>query len=279
MRLDQPGEDRLPRPSQGILDAQQALHAMLSPQHPAEDATRTFTDLRVISALLCRSWPLGQDLMHSRLAAAVSDHVRQLNTGYHLTLDGQPSSSLATAGLLTAAIAVRDSADLQGTLARHVQPSTGIPAQAWTQILARHQSACSPALREAAAPLADGTKLSQQHLDLATSKLPPRERTSDKNPAYVTATLPRAHGTPRSSSELSKDSKKDSDGRRRPIRGGVWRPVRRVAVLARWTCFCWPVRADLVSPCRRMAAVAATGEAGSYRGRSAPSLPYWCETG
>jgi hypothetical protein len=155
MRLDESGEDRLPRPSQEILDAQQALLAMLSPQHPAEDAARAFTDLRVISALLCRSWPLSQDLIDSRLAAAVSKHVRQLNTGFRLALDQQPDSNLATAALLTAAIAVRDSADLQGTLARHVQSHVpGIPSPAWTPILARHQSACSPALREAAMPLA-----------------------------------------------------------------------------------------------------------------------------
>jgi hypothetical protein len=156
-RLDEPGEDH-PHPSQGIIEAQQALLAMLSPQHPAEDAARTFTDLRVVSALLCRSWPLGQDLMDSPLATAVSEHIRHLNTGYHLALDRQPDSNLATAGLLTAAIAIRDSADLQGTLAHHVQPSTGIPVQAWTRILARHQSACTPALREAAMPLADRTK-------------------------------------------------------------------------------------------------------------------------
>jgi hypothetical protein len=122
---------------------------------PAEDAARTFTDLRVISALLCSSWPLGQDLMDSRLAAAVSEHVRHLNTGFHLALDRQPDSNLATAGLLTAAIAVRDSADLQGTLAHHAQShGPGIPPRGWTRVLARHQSACSPALREAAVPLA-----------------------------------------------------------------------------------------------------------------------------
>jgi hypothetical protein len=155
MRLDEPGEDHIPRPGQDILHLQQALLALLSPQHPAGDAARTFTDLRVISALLCRSWPLGQDLMDSRLAAAVSEHVRQLNTGFHLGLDRPPGSIPATAGLLTAADAVRDSADLQCTLARHLQSrSPDIPAQAWTRVLGRHQAACSPRLREAAVPLA-----------------------------------------------------------------------------------------------------------------------------
>ena len=121
----------------------------------AEDAARAFTDLRVISALLCRSWPLSQDLMDSRLAAAVSEHVRRLGAGYHQSPDRQPHGILATAGLLTAAAAVRGSADPEGTLARHAQPGRWHnPSQTWARILGRHQSTCSPALREAALPLA-----------------------------------------------------------------------------------------------------------------------------
>jgi hypothetical protein len=163
-RLDEPGEERLPRPSPAILDTQQALLALLSPEHPAQDAARTFTDLRVISALLCRSWPLGQDLMDSRLAAAVSEHTRQLNTRFHLALDRQPDSLLATAGLLTAAAAIRDSSDLQDTLAHHLQPrSLGIPALAWTRVLGRHQPGCSPRLREAALPLAARLRRADSH--------------------------------------------------------------------------------------------------------------------
>jgi hypothetical protein len=159
IRLDQPGEDDLPRPSPGTLDAQQSLLALLSPQHPAEDAARAFTDLRVISALLCMSWPLGQDLMDSRPAAAVSEHVRRLGAGFRQSLDRQPGSVLATAGLLTAAAAVRGSADLEGTLARHAQPRRpGSPSQSWARVLGRHQSACSAALREAALPLVTGPR-------------------------------------------------------------------------------------------------------------------------
>ena len=115
IRLDQPGEDGLPRPCPGTPDVQEHLPALLRPQHPAEDAARAFTHLRVISALLRRSWPLSQDLMDSRLAAAVSEHVRRLGAGYHQSPDRQPHGILATAGLLTAAAAVRGSADLEGT--------------------------------------------------------------------------------------------------------------------------------------------------------------------
>lgn len=158
IRLDEPAEDRLPRPGQDIPDAQQALLALLSPQYPAQDAARAFTDLQVITALLCGSWPHGQDLMDTRLAAAVTGHVRQLSTEFPPALDRQPDTILATAGLLTAAAAVRNSTDLQDTLARHAQhPNRGISTQAWTRILTRHQSACSRHLREAIMPLAKDT--------------------------------------------------------------------------------------------------------------------------
>ena len=150
-RLDQPGDDGLPPPGPGALDTQQHLLALLAPQHPASDAAGTFADLRVISALLCKSWPLSEDLMDTPLAAAVSDHVRRLGTGYHQTLDRQPSGILATAGLLTAAHAVRNSTDLERALARHLHPRRHDTANTtWARILSRHYSTCTPALREAA---------------------------------------------------------------------------------------------------------------------------------
>ena len=57
-------------------------------------------------------------------------------------------------GLLTAAIAVLDSPDLADTVARHVRAdSPGSPSKSpWARVLARHHSACSPELREAAEP-------------------------------------------------------------------------------------------------------------------------------
>jgi hypothetical protein len=135
-------------------EAPEGLLALLSPQHPAEDAARAFTDLRVITSLLCLSWRLGQDLVDPRLAAVVGEHVRQLSAGSRQALDRQPGSVLATAGLLTAATALLDSPDLAGTVARHVQASKpGSPSKSsWAQVLDRHHSACSPALREAAEP-------------------------------------------------------------------------------------------------------------------------------
>ena len=77
IRLDQPGKDDPLRPGPRTLDVQGRLLGLLSLEHPAEDASRTFTDLRVIAALLCLSWPLAEDTMDPDLAAAVSQHVRR----------------------------------------------------------------------------------------------------------------------------------------------------------------------------------------------------------
>jgi TniQ len=152
-RLDQLCDDDADRPSQAVLGAQQRLLDLLSPQHPAEEAARAFTDLRLISALLCSSWPLARELMDPRTAAAADDHVGRLSGGVrHKSLDTQPDSVLATAGLLTAAVSVLDSPDLAGTVARHFQGrSPGRPSRAsWARVTERHRSACSPAMLEAA---------------------------------------------------------------------------------------------------------------------------------
>jgi len=153
-RLDQPGEQDTLRPSREVLGTQELLLTLLSPKRPAVEAARAFTDLRVIAALICLSWPLARDLIDPALAGAVSRHVGLLATGYSQPLDRQPGSVLAAAGLLSAAARIMNSPDLPATVARHVQ--AGQPGRAgsspWTRVLARHRSACSQALREAAGP-------------------------------------------------------------------------------------------------------------------------------
>jgi hypothetical protein len=161
IRLDQPGEDDPLWPGLGTLDAQERLLALLSPQHAAEDAARTFTDLRVIAALLCLSWPLAEETIDPGLATAVSEHVRLLATGYRQSpLDRQPNSVLATAGLLTASVTVLNSPDLPAAVARHFQArQAALPGLAlWARVLRRHQTACSPALRDAAGLLLSGLR-------------------------------------------------------------------------------------------------------------------------
>jgi hypothetical protein len=141
-------------PGQDTIEAQQRLLGLLGDLHSTETAVSIFTDIRVVTALLCDSWPLGRDLMDPRMAAAASEHVRQLNASSYRALDKPPRGILATAGLLTAAIAVLDGPDLAGTVARHAQArKAGSPSKSsWARVLGRHHPACSPALRDAAEP-------------------------------------------------------------------------------------------------------------------------------
>ena len=185
-RLDQAGEDDLLRPGAGTLNAQQALLTRLSQQHPAEDAARAFTDLRMITALLCMSWPLGQDLMDPGLVTAVSEHVRGLGALSRRALDKQPGGVIATAGLLTAATAILDSPDLAGTVARHLQASERgrLSKSSWARVLDRHRSSCSAALTEAAEP---ATRAYRRTSGPHSPKAPPR--TSAYRPEHIPALL------------------------------------------------------------------------------------------
>ena len=124
---------------------------MLDGPQPSDEVFRAFTDIRLIIALLHASWPLGRDLMDPSLAAAADRDVRRLKnvrTTAYQALDQPPGDILAAAGLLTAAIAVLDSTDLPGIVARHVQASRLTREWSlWPRILQRHRSACSLTLR------------------------------------------------------------------------------------------------------------------------------------
>jgi TniQ len=154
IRLDQSGEEELPCPAPETLAIQERLLTLLRPQHPAEDAVRTFADLRLICTLLNMSWPPGQDLIDPRLAPEVSEHARRIGSNFAQSLDRQPVSILATAALLTAAAAIRESDDLEDALVRTIRPRRYSPRQTMEAVVRRHQSACSPAMREAAMSLA-----------------------------------------------------------------------------------------------------------------------------
>jgi hypothetical protein len=117
-RLDQPGQDHFPRPSPDALNLQKRLLALLSPEQPAWEAAHAFADLRLISTLLCMSWPVGRNLTDPCLAGAVDEHADRLGHGYHQSMDRAPVTIQASAGLLTAAAAIRGSNDLEGAIAR-----------------------------------------------------------------------------------------------------------------------------------------------------------------
>lgn len=152
-RLDQPPASS-PGISAGILRAQERLLGLLEPQAPPEYSARTFTDLRIIVALLRESWSAGQDLIEPSAVPAVARHAGQPCGRGHKPPDALPGDLIATAALLSAAVTVLDSPGLQDTLARHVRDSlSSRPSRSpLASVLDRHEAACSPELREATEP-------------------------------------------------------------------------------------------------------------------------------
>lgn len=131
-----------------MLKAQQRLLDLLDDKGRAQAASALFTDIRVITALLCASWPLGRELIDPRLAEAADGHARGFGTGR--LVDRPPRDAPAAAGLLTAAIQLLDSPDLAGEVTRHAKAagSEGPARDQWARVFVRHRSACSPELRE-----------------------------------------------------------------------------------------------------------------------------------
>lgn len=158
-RLDQ--ADAVQVASRALLVTQQQLLAALGPQHPAEASGQFFTDLRVITALLCASWPASQELLDPAMARPVAGHVSQLRTRTSRNLSPAPEDPIAAGALLTAAIEVRGSGDLHAVLGRYHEAAwAGPPSRSpWARIVDRHANSCSPALRDAAEPLVRGYRL------------------------------------------------------------------------------------------------------------------------
>jgi hypothetical protein len=185
-RLDQAGESGLLHPSPAVLETQQCLLDALDPHHPAEGAAQYFTDLRVITALLCASWPLARDLLDPAMIAPAAEHVCRRGAGERPALDTPPADPIATAALLTAATTIRDGTDLQGALAQHLQATwTGRPSRSpWAQILDRHTSSCSQTLRQAAEP---AIRAYRRQAGPHSSKAP--ARTGGYRPEHIPALL------------------------------------------------------------------------------------------
>ena len=152
-RLDQPPANP-PGISAGLLSTQKRLLDLLEPHNLPQDSARTFTDLRIIVALLHESWPAGQDLVEPHAVPAVARHFGQFSGEARKSPDALPGELIATAALLGAAVTVLDSPDLQGALARHIQATLpSRPSRSpLASVLTRHGAACSPELREAAEP-------------------------------------------------------------------------------------------------------------------------------
>ncbi|PJM97896.1 hypothetical protein CG740_38580 [Streptomyces sp. CB01201] len=142
------------RPDPPMLNTQLRILNHLGPGCPPGDAVSYFSDLRVLVALLCVSWPLGQELIPPGARDAVAAHIRVLGAGQRQAHDQPPRDPTATAGTLTAAASLREAPHLRGLLNQHTQavrngPPSRIP---WTYVFERHSSNCSALVRQAAAP-------------------------------------------------------------------------------------------------------------------------------
>lgn len=171
-----------------ILDAQQRLLSILDGLHPAEAPASTFTDITVITALLCDSWPLGRDLMNPLTAAAAGSHISRLNASPYRALLRPPGDVLATAGLITAAVMIMDSPDLAGTVAQLARTRrTGTPSRSsWARIIDRYRPECSAALLDAAEP---ATRVYRKTAGPHSRKAP--SRPVGYRPQHIPALLPR----------------------------------------------------------------------------------------
>lgn len=182
-RLDQ-HHDPEPEPARltpGALVLQERMLAMLDPGYPAGDAATCFTDLRVISALLCITWPACRDFVEPLAQALVSQHVSEPGAGSR-----PPRRPLAAAGLLTAAVSVADDPDRRAALVQTLRShGEGKPSGApWAGVLDRYSRSCSQQLRDALEPAARAyRRVSGPHSQKAPA------RTGGHGPEYIPALL------------------------------------------------------------------------------------------
>ncbi|MFJ6141850.1 TniQ family protein [Kitasatospora sp. NPDC092286] len=185
VRLDQLEHDGGLRPDLPMLNTQQRLLDILGPDYPPEDAVSYFTDLRVLVALLCASWPLGQELIPTGAREGVDAHIHALGSGQRQAHDQPPQDSTATAGILTAAAALREAPNLLDLLDQHTKsvkngPPSRIP---WTYVFERHGSTCSALVRQAAAPAVRSYRRTGPH----GTRVP--DRTNGYRPEHIPAFL------------------------------------------------------------------------------------------
>jgi hypothetical protein len=136
----------------------------------AADPARYFTDLRLLTVLLCSSWPAARDMTSSlEIADAIDRHVDQQQRDIaglheatptarmHRLVDAAPPDATATAGLLAIAAAILDLPsphDVRDRL-RPLLPASTRQARrtVWGALAHRSQLDCSDGLRHACQPL------------------------------------------------------------------------------------------------------------------------------
>jgi TniQ len=161
-----------------LVDLQRRLVDLLRPDGPqtvtsagqVTDPARYFTDLRILTVLLCTSWPAARDMTSSpEIANAIDSHVDQQNrriadlqkvspTAWtHGLLDAPPLDAAATAGLLAIADSILNLAnpdDVRERLRPLLPASTRQARRSrWGSLVHRSRLDCSDGLRQACRPL------------------------------------------------------------------------------------------------------------------------------
>jgi hypothetical protein len=157
-RLDTAHNIETARPAADLLEAQQRVLAVLDSPNAAPEARRFFTDLRLMTALLCASWPLGRQLMAPAVIEPVAEHVRwlrrQSSGGSRLNypMDKPPTDPVAGGALLSAATTLLETTDLQDVLTEHLDASRSVSRARtpWAGVFTRHENSCSDPMRLAA---------------------------------------------------------------------------------------------------------------------------------
>ncbi|MEU8509815.1 hypothetical protein AB0C40_35090 [Streptomyces brevispora] len=170
-----------------IIKMQTRLQDLLSASTTAEEAAQRFSDLRVVAALVCASWPMAQDLLTPDLVSVAAGHVRESDGR---GLYSPPRSPTATAALLQAAEAVLDMDDLEQALTSFRRAScSGLPSLApWSYILDRNKASCSERLLLAAEP-----SIRAFRRDGGASGLRAPTRTVGYQPEHIAAALEHGH--------------------------------------------------------------------------------------
>jgi hypothetical protein len=142
-------------PPPEYLALQQRILDKLSPDHPAHESARYFTDLHLTGALVIATWPLGappgEDLT-TRAATTVLAERRRLESVRTNPSNIPPADSRACAAVLLAADTILSAPDLPRALSLLAAPTghgTKKPQlyETWDALFRKSRQTCSPAFQ------------------------------------------------------------------------------------------------------------------------------------
>lgn len=150
-------------PGADLLTFQARIMDLLDPHASSGRASRYFTDLRLITALIRASWPQAKDLITGGLADDIHQRLDQEGQQLSVHSSGRrsqimmaapPLDAVACAALLHTADAILSAANPRDVLAPLIASTRGSRRRSpWTVAFIRNADACSGHLRQAAEPL------------------------------------------------------------------------------------------------------------------------------